>query len=291
MGERCILTGGGRKVPQMQPHWPEHIRSRKEILATLPSRQHMRGPALTAWIIKSWQTSIIKSKDNFVDAKSPPDDGPYASDPNYIKVKIQVDTQTSLIHFVFNGLARNQVEATARAFPSQPIVPGMALVALDDIPHDCDAMTFHGGGGKQIAVTVTGGGIYSNSPDAPPPSSCYSGIREGTIDLNVTEGGINVVGEWGVKGNSGTQVPVNATEGVTPVSVPPVPVPVCPTTSSGEIKVTNGKTETKGPGLYDSIDVQGGVLTLTEGLYCITGDVKTNGGTIFRILVMGLCFT
>ncbi len=199
---------------------------------------------------------------------------------NYVKVKIQVDTQTSLIHFVFNGLARNQVEATARAFPTQPIVPGMALVALDDIPHDCDAMTFHGGGGKQIAVTVTGGGIYSNSPDAPPPSSCYSGIREGTIDLYVTEGGINVVGEWGVKGNSGTQVPVNATEGVTPISVPPVPVPVCPTTSSGQIKVTNGNTETKGPGLYDSIDVQGGVLTLTQGLYCITGDVKTNGGTI-----------
>jgi len=96
---------------------------------------------------------------NWVTVYSPPVDGPYAGNTEYVQVKI-----TSIVKMKFATLLgvsqlTNKVQAVARAVPNtiSPMFSGNAIVGL--APHDCHAVTFQG----NATTNVIGSGIFVNS--------------------------------------------------------------------------------------------------------------------------------
>jgi hypothetical protein len=110
------------------------------------------------------------------------------SDSNYFQEKyidviteIITDTQTSLIHFVYDGPVRNRVTATTRIKPRIPTAFGHAVVALND-EDDCSNMSKEGvvfsGNGTTL---IDGGGVWSNGCLKSTSSSCNVDVTNGNI--------------------------------------------------------------------------------------------------------------
>lgn len=98
-----------------------------------------------------------------------------------IITEIVTDTQTALIHFVYDGPVRNTVNATTRIKPRAPMAFGHAVVALND-NSDCGNMSkegvvFSGNGNTHIV----GGGVWTNGCLKSTSSSCDVFVEEGNI--------------------------------------------------------------------------------------------------------------
>ena len=97
----------------------------------------------------------------------------------YIDINTQIitDTQTSLIHVVYDGPVQNRVTATTRVKPRMPLAYGNAVVGLNPATNcddaSVDGVKIGGTGGVQIK----GGGIFSNG--------CLTG--QGTCEVEITE--------------------------------------------------------------------------------------------------------
>jgi len=186
----------------------------------------------------------------------------------YIDVKtfITSDTPTAFAHFVYDGPLRNTVEAVTRVKPRIPLAFGNAIVALG---MDCQdaGIDFDGSSG----VSVTGGGIFSNS----------------CID---TQGGVGVTvyGDHDIScriadcyddhGGSGTISPFPE-EGLgraLPRESYAVPQPECSSMPDRGDYNDDGTLE---PGRYSRIRIQNGDHIFQPGLYCVSGEVTINGGT------------
>lgn len=223
---------------------------------------------------------------NWVDVYWPPSSGTYDQPNSYIQVVIRQTVPTQLIHMVYSGPVELTVEAVAWSVPGTyaPPVANQALVALD--PTACNALEFNGNG----TVTLVGGGAMSNSNASPPPTSCNSARATGSAVINNPDG-FDLVGSY----NWGS---ASVTGGVTTVS----PLDLSPTStiwpnealldamcaqSANSLSPLeheqNGGTQAIGPGNYTEITVRaGGVLTMSAGLYCVTGSdgFDTSGGSI-----------
>lgn len=195
---------------------------------------------------------------NEVEVYSPPIDGPYAGQTEYVQVKI-----TSRIDTVFArvlGIAQltNRVQAVVKAVPgvTTPMVFGNAVVSLS--PHECDATWSHG----NAEVNVIGGGIFTNS-------DCATAFRQngsGTL----TAPSITVVG--GTSYSDGHIFP-EPTVGATQLEYPPflMPDPTCDADA-----VQTGST--LAPGNYSGTFPPNGVTHLDPGIYCVDGEFRLNGG-------------
>lgn len=180
---------------------------------------------------------------------------------------ITTDTNTAFAHFVYGGPLRNSVEAVARVRPRMPVAFGNAIVAL---AMNCDegGIDFDG----TNVVHVTGGGIFANS--------CIE--TNGTVGVSV-DGGFNVscalTDCYTDNGGSGTVSP--PPEEGTGTQLPPssfqIQAPNCAGIPSHGNYNNDGTVEW---GSYTSIRIQNGDHTFEPGLYCVSGDVVINGGTV-----------
>lgn len=176
--------------------------------------------------------------------------GPYSRHYLDILVKIKMETRTAFAHFVYKGKLENKVEAVTRIYPRTPLVYGNAIVSLN--PAACSGQSnganFHG----SAVVDVTGGGVFSNG--------CLNG--SGQPDVLVVEGQIKYAGEFD-PGNT------NWDPG--------------PTASQEKILAETFAVDMPDCGHEDAHNLSGNQLEsrspLAAGLYCVTGDLRLNGGT------------
>ncbi|MBN1666241.1 MAG: Tad domain-containing protein [Anaerolineales bacterium] len=101
----------------------------------------------------------------------------------YIEVttEISLTTQTSFVHFVYDGPVNQEVAAVTRVRPRQPLAFGNAIVALNP-GLNCGNSTLEGiklsGGGE---TTIDGGGMWSNGCLKGTNNSCEVLIVDGSI--------------------------------------------------------------------------------------------------------------
>jgi hypothetical protein len=176
-------------------------------------------------------------------------------------------TQTSLIHFVYDGPAVNQVEATVRVRPRSPGALGNAIVALNDA--DCSGNQNGVILGGSSGTYVTGGGIFSNG--------CLKCNGSGTAHQVIVEpypNGIFYVGnaEQCSPGElSPDAVDVNNTLEEETFDIGE---PTCPAAhySMNDFTADENGIKTLEPGTYTKIDDGGeDKIFFKEGLYCVTG--------------------
>jgi Flp pilus assembly protein TadG len=179
------------------------------------------------------------------------DMGGYTDKHLDITVNISSTTDTAFAHFVYNGPLRNQVEAVTRVRPRSPLAYGHAIVALNDA--DCSGNQNGAIFGGSSEVTVNGGGIWTNG--------CLRGTG-GAYDVSVTGGSVNYAGM-----TSGT-MNFDPPETNVPDSLPPssyaVPTPDCSDPSAHNVV---------------NLTLHNGTLDLSPGLWCVSGQVRINGGT------------
>jgi hypothetical protein len=193
----------------------------------------------------------------------------------FIEVTTQItyDTQLTFAQFVTNGPLRNTVTAKARVRPRSPLAFGNAIVALrEDCPNtNTGGVHFDG----TNAVSVTGGGIFSNAcmrANGSVQVDIYGGYNFTCTGENclTTDGGPSLNAHDGgqfVEGNQ--QLPPDAYY---------IPPPDCGSVPNQGNHSGGG---TISPGNYSGITVNGNdELTMQPGLYCLSGNFRANGGTI-----------
>ena len=187
----------------------------------------------------------------------------------YIDVKtfITSDTPTAFAHFVYNGPLRNTVEAVTRVKPRIPLAFGNAIVALG---MDCQdaGIEFDGDSG----VSVTGGGIYSNScidTRGGVGVAVYGGhdITCRTADCYDDHGGGGAVSPTPEE-NMGRALPRESYS---------VPTPDCSSLPYHGNYNGDGTIE---PGRYDRIRILNGDHNFEPGLFCVENEVTITGGTV-----------
>lgn len=209
-------------------------------------------------------TSGSSDPDVNVEIYSPPIDGPYAANTEYIQVKI-----TATINTYFGGVLgidtiTNEVEAVARAKPSQtfPIAFGNAIVSL--APHECKAVKYQG----NADTLLVGGGIYVNSDCNDSAFFNNSGSALLTAPCLQAVGGITYKpGSINVPGGC-------ITSGVSTLPEIVYPDPTC----SGNSSVSGNVMS---PGSYSGNKFPpAGVDTLEPGIYCVNANngFVLNGG-------------
>ncbi|MBI3360845.1 MAG: hypothetical protein HY023_07020 [Chloroflexi bacterium] len=229
---------------------------------------------------------------NSVTVNKPPTLGTYAGNNNYVEVVITENVPTSFIRLVYNGPVALSARAVALAQTSTttPLMTGDAVVALD--PGECDALQFHGNGTTEIL----NGGAFSNSDAEPPPASCHSGRATGSSVI-ISNGGLNLVGDWD-SGSACVKDEVTDPCGtatiqthVTALDLNSSALTVDETSMNNKCSALpyngsytqNGGEEIIDAGQYTGIQVRAsGTLTMTAGLYCITGSTgfDTAGGKV-----------
>ena len=205
---------------------------------------------------------------NEVEVYSPPVDGNYVGNSQYVQVKITSHVKTFFARILGFQRITNRVEAVARAVPGtiSPMFSGNAIVGL--APTDCKAIMYQGNAG----TTVQGGGIFVNSDC---PSAAFfnnSSAAQLTAPCLQSVGGIQAQpGVLNIPSSCIQSGPPN----VTAYSYPPdnivFPNIVCPSGGSQSGDALN-------PGTYSGNFPPNGVTHLNGGTYCVNGDFRVNGG-------------
>jgi len=184
------------------------------------------------------------------------------------------------------GLSSTTVNAAASAVVSASGSGPCAICVMDR--HATDALNQMG----HPTTTVTGGAVVVRS-DAP-----EAALLQGSTQ--VIADSVGIVGNYRTQGGTSSFSPTPVT-GITPILDPLASIPV-PTCQSGN-KYTNttplggylgsGTTSgTIGPGTYSSISIgNNDKLTLSPGVYCITGSLSAGGTAQFNGSGVMLYFT
>ena len=158
------------------------------------------------------------------------------------------DTNTALIHIVYDGPAINQVRSTVRVRPRIPFAFGNAIVALnkEDCQGQQNGATFHG----NADIVIEGGGIWTNG--------CLRG--NGGPDVDVTGGDITYGGSViGIHLFYPTPQHTSTLINVDDLEIP-------------EARCDDGRAHNVNANAIDG--------DLDPGLYCISGDVRINGNDV-----------
>jgi hypothetical protein len=186
----------------------------------------------------------------------------------YIDIHVMITKATDSIfaHFVYNGPWQNTVDAVSRIRPRTPIAYGNAIVALNDAmcSGNSNGVIFGGSGDNE----VTGSGVFSNG--------CLKG-NGSQYNISVNDGTVNYVSEETGTLSGISPAPVQDPS-VLPTSSYSMDTPDCSSLSN---RTQQGNT--LNPGVYSTISLTSGNLTLKPGLYCITSSsanaFKVTGGT------------
>jgi hypothetical protein len=272
--DAAALAGGGAAALYLENHYVMYEDWSCSDPRVIKAMEINPGGAEVVAINRAASNDFVIDRDisdnNGVDAKcfTGEDNGSWIDKYIDVKTKITSDTPTTFAHFVYNGPLRNTVESIVRIRPRIPLAYGNAIVALG---LDCDdgGIVFDGSN----TVSVTGGGIFSNS--------CIE--SSGTV-------GVNVYGDYDIScvlddcytDNGGSGVMNPAPEEGTGIPLPPsaveVPAPVCSGLPNYGDYDGDGTVE---PGQYARIRIQNGDHTFEPGLFCVSDEVTINGnGTV-----------
>ncbi|MBN1373664.1 MAG: hypothetical protein JW987_17125 [Anaerolineaceae bacterium] len=186
-----------------------------------------------------------------------------------VRVVLDLDTRTSFAH-LFTGTesVTNTVEAVARVRPRSPLAFGNAIVALGSGCGKGSGGIEYDGGGSD-SVTVTGGGIFSNT--------CIT--FKGGVDIKTqcdtdkypgcTERPpMSYTTTYTQSGGSASILPTpqKVSGGLPPLDIP---VPNC-----DDPKATKHMSQIKLNSGHDT-------FTFSPGLHCLYGGIKATGGKLF----------
>jgi len=207
---------------------------------------------------------------NEVEVYSPPVDGNYAGNDQYVQVKIISRVKTFFARVLGFQQITNKVEAVARAVPgtNSPMFAGNAVIGL--APTECHAVTYQG----NANTTVQGGGIFVNSECA------SAAFFNNSSAAQLTAPCLQAVGQ--IQAQAGVlNIPPGCIQSgppnVTAYNYPPdnlvFPNIVCPSGESQDGNVLN-------PGTYSSGSKfpPNGVTFLNGGTYCVHNDFSVQGG-------------
>ncbi len=218
-------------------------------------------------------------------------------DNRYLEIRVMASgiTSTSLAHFFFGGVMRNTVEAVVQIQSGSPIGFGDAILALNDTI-DCQhtnigSILFDGG----PTVIAVGGSITSNRCMKTQAGNAYVRVLATPPEGEEADPNSCTQDEDAIRYMYTTGQPINAD-----ICPPPQPMekpvrrqilanpPTCQISADlpdrGTFRQTNNSANGEiNPGVYRSITVNGGNLTVYPGLYCINGDFSFTGGNIHTV--------
>jgi hypothetical protein len=206
---------------------------------------------------------------NTVQVVSPPISGTYAGNPDYIQVLIVSHVDTYFAGVVGIHKMTNRVQAVSKTKLSDigPLFEGTALVSLK--PDDDYAFYVCG----NADLNVDNSGIFVNSSD-----ECAM-VAQGNITVDADTGYaiVNSTGPLCEIGNPDVVGPLAG--GADQLDYPPridLPAPSITCTGDGYL---DGNTYQ--PGNYPSgIQINGGTINFNPGNYCLSDDLRINGGDV-----------
>lgn len=214
-------------------------------------------------------------ENSIVELNTPPINGPYAGDAEYIEVIVTSNMRTYFGSIIGIPVVTSVGYAVAQTKPAEygQMFDGYALVSL--APHsECDkkkAFWLH----NEPTIVLEGGGIFVNSDN----DDCAF-LQEGSGSIRVQdESPITVVGGASVQ-KAQLISPAIVQPGAIPISYPPafqMPKIGC----GSKIATIDLVTGTMTSGNYEEPGdfPPEGIHDLESGIYCISGDVVIGGGT------------
>jgi Flp pilus assembly protein TadG len=215
-----------------------------------------------------------------------------------ITTNITSTIEATFAQFVYKGPLQNRVNAAARVYISQPVLPGYAIIAMGNCTNEGGHLAMVTGGGNSGAVETFQGGIFLNAPEQsnsqcsidPPTSHGAPGIIAHNGAHIASVGTVTYSGEPKVQPNP-IDTRVNLGEPI-PDPLADLPEPVCTTNGS----VSGGVYQ---PGWYGGSGQPNiGPGTYQPGIYCISGSVHLSGGefiqgdgVVFYFINGGLTYT
>jgi len=224
--------------------------------------------ALTAAANNGYNSDGVK---NVVVVYSPPTDGPFAGNVEYIQVIITSHVNTYFAKVIGKSEVTNIVQATARSKPSElkELLHGLAIVSLAPTSNCANQKSFwiHG----DATLEITGGGVFVNSNN----KDCAL-IQQGNGSIHIGEGNqITVVG------GASIQKPQLLTPGISigsiPMNYPPpffMPDANCDVNEVAEVSEDGTSMS---PGNWDDKFPPEGVTQLEPGVYCLNDGFEVNG--------------
>lgn len=214
-------------------------------------------------------------ENSIVELNTPPINGPYAGDAEYIEVIVTSNMRTYFGSIIGIPVVTSVGYAVAQTKPAEygQMFDGYALVSL--APHsECDkkkAFWLH----NEPTIVLEGGGIFVNSDN-----DVCAFLQEGSGSIRVQdESPITVVGGASVQ-KAQLISPAIVQPGAIPISYPPafqMPKIGC----GSKIATIDLVTGTMTSGNYEEPGdfPPEGIHDLESGIYCISGDVVIGGGT------------
>jgi len=242
--------------------------------------------ALTAAITRieggDWRAAAIESATangydnngatNTVELNTPPMDGPYADNPEYIQVIVTSHLATYFAPVLGIRELTIRAEAISQSKPAVfgEMFDGYALVSL--APHSqCDvhkSFWIH----SEATVSLEGGGVFVNSDN---PSCAFISFGSGSVRI-LDDSPFTIVGGASIQ-KPQLITPYPPQTGGIPISYPPafqMPKIGC----GSNIAAVDEYTMIMSPGNWDDDFPPEGVHELDAGIYCIRGDVVIGGG-------------
>ena len=209
---------------------------------------------------------------NTVQYFDPPTSGQFSCDVtpstchDYIQVVITSNVKTLFARVVGVDHITNYVEAVARAKLGTvaPMFGGSAVVALD--PDGCKALTYSG----NANVTLLGTGLFSNSTCSSAFYNSSNTAKTLTTPCLTTVGGYTYSAGKVVINPPSPNCPMSGAAAYSTSSYI-LPNPVCNTNA-----VQIGSVLT--PGNWSGNFPPNSVTTLSDGLYCVSGNFSLSGG-------------
>ncbi len=254
-------------------------------------RQYLLPPWRGVKSVPNWTNTALESAAqngynndgvrNTVALYTPPKDGPYAGDLNYVQVVITSNVPTYFARIIGRRELVNVVEATARTkLPEiKELMRGNAVVSLAPASDCNNARSFwvHG----EATLDITGGGVFINSNNR----TCAL-FQNGSGSVRIEDGHeIEVVG--GASIQKPTLLTPGVTVGVSPESYPPpffMPEVGC----NKDAEVSEDGTSMTSGNWGDPFPPEG-VTYLESGVYCLDEGMNIQGNieghnVIFKVM-------
>ena len=218
----------------------------------------------------------------------PPVHGPYAGNKQYMEVVITQTVPTALAHLVYpQNPIPVTVIAVAHGTPTGPILFGYAIAAMKpDCPDNNSTIFMQGrGGGSTGGTFLVDGGAFVNS-------TCPNALEmSGSHESLTTDGPpIDTVGD-SYTGSvcSAPGVPANCNYYPAPgtgadqlvqdplQNTPAATLPPCGPARNLAAELTDGDGATIRPGSYSTLDSGSTSMTLSAGIYCLSGGKLSSG--------------
>jgi putative Flp pilus-assembly TadE/G-like protein len=226
-------------------------------LARVKGDPNWTGAALESAATNGYNNDGVR---NIVELHTPPQDGPYAGDINYVQVVITSHVPTYFARVIGRSELINIVEATARTkLPEvKELLKGRAVVSL--APNsDCNnrkSFWVHG----EATLDISGGGVLVNSNN----QTCAL-FQNGNGSVRVNGFPIEVVG--GASIQKPTLLSPNVAVGVAAeIYPPPFVLPELGCGAEAEVSL-DGTSMTAGS--WDGAFPPEGVTRLEKGVYCL----------------------